>query len=528
MSADISLSVRNLRISIGGVELVRGIDLGVNAGECLAIVGQSGSGKTLTANALLGLHPGGASVSADEMIVAGSDATSFTERQWRSLRGRDVALVSQDALVALDPMRRVGSEVAEPIRIHERGVRGAQRDARVMQLLRDVAVPEPEVRARQYPHELSGGLRQRALIASALAGGPRLLIADEPTTALDATVQRQVLDLLDELRKTGIALVIVSHDLGLVARLADRVAVMRAGQIVETGPTKQVLNAPRHDYTRELLAAAPKPRAARAPATGAVVLEARDLSRTFQRPGSHATVAVDAVSLSLHEGRTIGVVGESGSGKSTLARLLIASDRPDSGDVLLDGEAWSALGERARRPLRGRIQLIEQSPFDAFDPRWTVQRVIGEAVALAGDPASARRARITQLLEQVGLDASLLPRHPHALSGGQRQRVAIARALARRPRILICDEPVSALDVSVQAQVLALLESLQRELGLSMVFISHDLAVIAQVSDGILVMKDGVVVEFGDAREVLARPAHEFTRELVRSLQSWSGGPATT
>lgn len=515
MSPPAALSVRNLRISIAGVELVHGVDLAVIAGECLAIVGESGSGKTLTANALLGLNPRGARVTADEVVVVGTNTAGFGERHWRSLRGRVVALVSQDALVALDPMRRVGTEVAEPIRVHERFVRGEQLQRRVIQLLRDVAVPDPEARARQYSHELSGGLRQRALIASALAGAPRLLIADEPTTALDATVQRQVLDLLDGLRRTGIALVIVSHDLGLVARLADRVAVMRAGQIVETGPTRQVLDSPRHDYTRALLAAAPTARGPRPAATGAVVLEARDVSRVFSRPGAHPTLAVDTVSLRLHEGRTLGVVGESGSGKSTLARMLVAADRPDSGVVLLDGTPWSSLSERDRRPLRGGIQLIEQSPSDTFDPRWTVRRLLGEAVALAGDPTRDRADRMTELLRQVGLDESFLPRHPAALSGGQRQRVAIARALARRPRILVCDEPVSALDVSVQAQVLGLLERLQRELGLSMVFISHDLAVIAQVSDDIIVMKDGMVVESGVAHDVLARPVHPFTKELL-------------
>jgi len=508
-----ALTVSNLTVSIGGTVVVDGVSLEVAPGECLAIVGESGSGKTMTANSLLGLQPRAARVTADELVVAGIDARDFSERQWRGVRGRSVGLVSQDALVALDPLRRVGREVAEPIEVHE----VASRDEigeRVLQLLRDVAVPQPEVRARQYPHELSGGLRQRALIASALAAGPRVLIADEPTTALDATVQRQILDLLAELRDSGIGILLISHDLRAVSKLADRVAVMQAGRIVETGPTRRVMEEPQHPYTRVLLAAVPTERVPSV-TDGDVVLDARDVSVAYRRPDGGVTQALDDVSINLRSGHTLGIVGESGSGKSTLARVLLGAEHPDAGAVLLDGRPWSALTERERRPLRGNIQLIDQDSYASFDPRYTVARIIGEAVALADDDRAVRDARVRELLGQVGLSPELLGRRARQLSGGQRQRVAIARAIARRPRILVCDEPVSALDASIQAQVLALLERLQRDLGLTLVFISHDLAVIRQMSDEIAVMWEGRVVESGEASGVLSSPRHPFTQALL-------------
>ena len=511
------LSVRDLVVEIDGRPVVRGIDLEIEAGECLAIVGESGSGKTMTANALLGLSPRGARVTADELLVGGVDARGFTERQWRELRGSRAGLVSQDALVSLDPLRRVGREVAEPIEVHEPGARAAEVSSRVIRMLERVSMPQPQSRARQYPHELSGGLRQRALIASALAAEPALLIADEPTTALDATVQSRILDLLEELNGSGLALLLISHDLGVVARLADRIAVMKDGVIVETAPTRELIENPRHPYTRQLLAAQPQPRAASPAEGGPAVLEARGLAKSYRMPGGAELRAVDGVSLRLAAGRTLGIVGESGSGKSTLARLLMATERPDEGEVLLGGAPWSALRERDRRAARSRIQLIDQDPFGSFDPRWDVRRILAEAIALGGTPRARRRQRAAQLLAQVGLDESLLRRRAHELSGGQRQRVAIARALARDPQVLVCDEPVSALDVSVQAQVLDLLVSLQREYGLAMVFISHDLGVIAHVSDDILVMADGAVVESGPAARVLEEPRHPCTRQLLES-----------
>ena len=513
-----ALRVRGLSVEIGGRLVVGGVDLEIAAGECLAIVGESGSGKTMTANALLGLSPRGAVATADELVVGGIDARGFGERQWRELRGSRAGLVSQDALVSLDPLRRVGREVAEPIEVHEPGAGAAEVASRVIRMLERVAMPEPRSRARQYPHELSGGLRQRALIASALAAEPVLLIADEPTTALDVTVQARILDLLEELNGAGLALLLISHDLGVVARLADRIAVMKDGVIVETAPTRELIDNPQHPYTRELLAAQPRPRAAAVADDGPAVLEARGLAKSYRLPGGAPLRAVDGVSLRLAAGRTLGIVGESGSGKSTLARLLMATERPDEGEVLLGGAPWSALRESERRRDRHRIQLIDQDPFGSFDPRWDVRSILAEAIALGDTPRPRREERARQLLAQVGLDESLLSRRAHELSGGQRQRVAIARALARDPEILVCDEPVSALDVSVQAQVLDLLVSLQREFGLAMVFISHDLGVIAHVSDEILVMAEGAVVESGPAARVLGEPRHPFTRQLLAAV----------
>jgi len=504
-----TISVSNLTVRIGSTVVVDGVSFEVAAGECLAIVGESGSGKTMTANALLGLSPG--RVTADALLIDGTDARRYRERDWRAVRGRTAALVSQDALVALDPLRRVGAEVAETVEVHGRSMSRAEVGQRVIQSLEEVAIPDPAARARQYPHELSGGLRQRALIASALAAGPSILIADEPTTALDVTVQAQILALLADLKRRGLAVLLISHDLAVVGRIADRVAVMKHGAFVETGPTSELLANPQHEYTRALLAAVPVPKTV-APTPGEVVLEARGLRKAYG-----TRTAVDDASFEVRHGQTLGIVGESGSGKSTLARLLLGLERPDAGTVLLgsvsqSSREWSSLNERARRPQRGRIQLIEQDPFAAFDPRWSVARIVGESVALT---ETSSPARVRELLAQVGLDESHASRRPSQLSGGQRQRVAIARALARRPQILVCDEPVSALDLSIQAQVLRLLAGLQRDLGLAIVFISHDLGVIAALSDDILVMKDGVIVEHGPASAVLHDPQHTFTQQLL-------------
>ncbi|MGV8884837.1 MAG: dipeptide ABC transporter ATP-binding protein [Microbacteriaceae bacterium] len=519
------LAVDNLSITVGGHLVVDGISLSLGAGECLALVGESGSGKTMIAHALLGLSPG--TVTADSLMIGSRDARQLSSAEWRSLRGTEIALISQDALVALDPLRRVGREVAEVVEVHE-SLRRAEVGARVIRALEDAAMPDAAARAEQYPHELSGGLRQRALIASAVAGRPRVLIADEPTTALDATVQAQILLLLGQLKRDGLGLLLITHDLAAVAGIADRVAVMQRGRIVESGPTATILRKPTHEYTRKLLSAVPRPRnsfvagapgmsagdgGADAPPTGqqngAIVLEAVRLRKSYG-----ARVAVDDVSFSVRAGETLGIVGESGSGKSTIARLLLGLEAPDAGEVILDAEPWSSLRESQRRGRRHRIQLIDQDPFGSFDPRWSVQRLLREAIELGEKPTTGR---VSELLAQVGLSDEHLARRRHELSGGQRQRVAIARALARRPGILVCDEPVSALDLQIQAQVLTLLESLQRDLGLSMVFISHDLAVIRQMSDEIVVMREGVVLERGAAACVLGEPQHPFTRQLVES-----------
>jgi peptide/nickel transport system ATP-binding protein len=512
------IDVRDLTIDIGGKRIVDGVTLSVRPGECVAIVGESGAGKSLTAHSLLGLVPHGAKVSAERFEIHGMDARGFGETQWRAVRGRTVGLVSQDALVALDPIRLIGREVAEGIEVHEPSVSRALVQERVLGLLADVSIPDPYIRAQQYPSELSGGLRQRALIASALAADPPILIADEPTTALDATVQARVLALLAEIKKSGRAIVLVSHDLSVVARMADRIAVMRHGVVLEQGETAAVLSNPQHPYTRSLLDAQPTPREPQAEA-GPPVLEAKSLSKSYGRGGELGVIAVRDATISVSAGRTLGIVGESGSGKSTLARMLVGIETPDAGSVTLDGKPFSSLTPSGKRPLRARIQLIDQDSYATFDPRFTVARSLGEALAVHGVARRDRRARAGEALESVGLDASLLGRRRNELSGGQRQRVAIARALIRQPAVLVCDEAVSALDVSVQADILALLTRLQEQLSLALVFISHDLAVIAAMSDDIVVMRDGDIVESGNAAVVLGSPRHPFTVALLESFR---------
>jgi peptide/nickel transport system ATP-binding protein len=512
--SDNLLDVQDLRVAFGGSEVVHGVDLQVAPGECLALVGASGSGKSATARALLGLAGPTARVTAQRLAVGGRDARGLDDRGWRALRGRAVGLVLQDALTALDPLRTVEAEVAEPLRLHS-GPRGrAARRARVLELLTAVGIPDPEARLRQHPHALSGGLRQRVLIASALAADPPLLIADEPTTALDVTVQRQVLELLGRLKADGRGLLLISHDLAVVAQIADRIAVMDAGVIVEERDTEDLIAAPEHAVTRALLAAIPHGR----PSTREVVSEADRsplLSARVVRKAFRDRRAVDGVSLDLAAGETLGVVGESGSGKSTLARIVLGLLEPDAGEVLLRGAAWSALPEKRRRPLRAAIQHVPQDPLSALDPRLTVRAALAEAVGARRLGDRGRDGVLGALLQEVGLGAELLDRRPGQLSGGQRQRVAIARALAPEPAALVCDEPVSALDVRTQAQILALLARLQAERGLAILLISHDLAVVREVCDRVLVLKDGAVVESGDVERVFAAPAHPYTQALL-------------
>jgi len=538
------LDVAGLTVRFGDRAVVDGVSLRLDAGECLALVGESGSGKTLTSRALLGLVPAGGVVAAERLEVVGHDGRAVDERGWRTIRGREAALVAQDALVSLDPLRRIGREVGESLVTHARRARRrlsrAQAREAVIEELRHVAIPEPELRVRQYAHQLSGGQRQRALVASATINRPRLLIADEPTTALDVSVQRQVLLLLQRLKEEGAGLLLISHDLAVVARIADRVAVMREGRIVEAGPTATVLAAPRHEYTRALLAAEPSlhprgtrlssgdrldlarivrrepPAAASGDATALVSVEG--VSKSFRRADGGRLRAVDDVSFELAPGTTLGIVGESGSGKTTLGRIVLGLEQPDAGAVRLEGRPWSGVPERDRRDRRGVIQSVYQDALSSFDPRATVGAILREALALTGVPRGEREERAVELVTRIGLSPDHLRRRPLTLSGGQRQRVAIARALARAPRVLVCDEPVSALDVSIQAQVLDALTDVQQQLGLAMLFISHDLGVIRHMCDDVLVMRAGRVVERGPAEDVFRAPRHETTRELLAAL----------
>ncbi|GAB4054489.1 dipeptide ABC transporter ATP-binding protein [Catellatospora paridis] len=538
------VNVDDLRVSFGrhGVDVVDGVSFTIAPGECLALVGESGSGKSVTARTLVGLTGYGARVRAATLEFDGRDVSRNTERHWRGIRGAQVGFVLQDALSSLDALRPVGREIAEPLALHTTLAKAA-RGEKVIELLRAVGVPEPELRAQQYPHQLSGGLRQRALIASAIACEPRLVIADEPTTALDATVQAQILELLGELKRGDAGMLVVSHDLSVVARLADRVAVMRAGRIVEQGPTRQVLEDPRDRYTKALLAAVPATHAkgTRLSSAPAAVIRAtpREFDRTtpivaaeglvkaYAGPDKVNRTVVREVSFAVHPGETLGIVGESGSGKTTTARLILGLERADGGHVSVRGRRWDSLTPADKRAERRRLQIVYQDPLSSFDPRYTVERVLGEAIGVTGLRAGQRRDRAVELLEQVSLGAEHLKRRPLELSGGQRQRVAIARALAPEPELIVCDEPVSALDVSVQAQILDLLADLQERLGIAYLFISHDLGVIHHVSDRVLVMKDGEVVESGDVRQIFTAPAHEYTRTLLSAVltPATQGGP---
>jgi peptide/nickel transport system ATP-binding protein len=537
--ARVLLDVEDLTVAFGTGrnrrEVVRGVSFQVAPGECFAIVGESGSGKSVTARTLLGLAGASSYVSATRLELRDRSVLHYRDRDWRRVRGREVGFVLQDALVSLDPLRTVGHAIAETLRLHRFGGRARRRE-RVLELLDAVGVPEPELRARQLPEELSGGQRQRALIASAIALDPPLVIADEPTTALDVTIQAQILDLLETMKERGTGLILISHDLAVVSRLADRVAVMRDGRFVEGGPVADVLARPAHPYTQVLLDAVPAarrkgtrlsslpPRRVHAgrrddPPTDGIVLQADDLVKRFRGPDGVERTAVQDVSFSIGVGQTLGIVGESGSGKTTTARLTLALLQPDAGTVRLAGEPWSAATEAERRPRRRRISVVYQDPLSSFDPRWTVRRIVEDALPADGYPnAEARRRRTGELLSDVGLEDEHLDRRPLLLSGGQRQRVAIARALAPEPSLIVCDEPVSALDVTIQAQVLDLLADLQQQLGLSYLFISHDLGVIHHIADHVLVMRNGRVVESGTATAIFEAPREPYTRQLLASL----------
>ncbi|KNC08252.1 ABC transporter ATP-binding protein [Pantoea sp. RIT-PI-b] len=518
------IDIHNLSIRFGPQQVVKNLSLQVAAGESVALVGESGSGKTLTARSLLGLLPEGAIVTADRFTIDGRDMRHASRSDWRALRGRRIGYVLQDALVSLDPLRRIGQQLSDALSAV--GHRGNLQDKSI-ELLKAAGIHDAESRLERYPHQLSGGQRQRALIATALAGTPTLLIADEPTTALDMTVQRQILQLLAQRRRDGHGLLLISHDLAVVAELADRVLVMRDGEVVEQGHSGPLLQRPQHTWTQRLLRAVPTP------ATRGLRLSAAEPTPLPPRPQrSHAPLlegiglhkaygdrlVLNDINFTLHAGETLGVVGESGSGKTSLVKVVMGLTEPDSGTLLLEGERWDRLPEKARRARRARLQLIAQDPFSSFDPRYTVEKIIGESLDSAGIYGDARRQRVRQLLDEVQLGDRFLQRYPQQLSGGQRQRVAIARAFAPNPALLVADEPVSALDVSVQAQVLDLLADMQAEHGTALLFISHDLGVIQHLADRVLVMQNGQVVESGALQQVFAAPQHPWTQKLLQAL----------
>lgn len=534
-----AVELRNLSVTFPGpnksvIEAVKNVSLTLTPGRALGIVGESGSGKSVTARALLGLT--GGTVTADTLNILGTDARNLPASQWRKIRGSQVAMIMQDALNSLDPLRLIHREIADALPLSR-----AKRKQAAIKALEEVDMPNPAVRAEQRSPELSGGMRQRALIAQAMIATPEVVVADEATTALDTRLTRLVLDELAELTRQGIALAIISHDLAQIAQVADDVIVMRHGEIVEAGPTNQILRAPRHEYTKQLLAAIPSgvPRftpltrtlepsstaAAQPPrsqtsseVSDTLAVEVNGLSKTFD---DHAAV-VD-VSLAIPQGTTLGLVGESGSGKTTTARMILGLTRPDTGTVKIFGQQFAPAKESERRRLRNRLGAIYQDPLASFDPRYSVSQILVNALS-GGVTSRSRqyRARVDELLDMVELSSNVLSRNPRDLSGGQRQRLAIARALAPEPDVLVLDEPVSALDVSVQATVLDLLDRLQLETNTSYLFITHDLAVVEHMSDRIAVMTEGRLVETGSAQHIIHHPEHPYTQELIAAAPEWN------
>jgi peptide/nickel transport system ATP-binding protein len=550
------------------VKAVDDVTFSIEEGRTLGVVGESGSGKSVTSLSVMRLLPPASSeVAGGSIAFLGKDLLSMSNREMSDVRGRDVAMIFQEPMTSLNPVHRVGDQVAEAIRRHEGLSKAAARE-RAVALFREVGIPDPENRVFSYPHEMSGGQKQRVMIAMALACNPKLLIADEPTTALDVTIQAQILDLLRRLRDTrGMSILFITHDLGVIAEIADKVAVMYRGKVVEYGDVVDVFAAPKHPYTKGLLACRPRldtpyrllptvsdflesreeggevvvvekvpsaerlaelrdgGRAKMPVGTGTPLLSVRDLKVHFPRRGGwfekkEPIKAVDGVSFDVYTGQTLGLVGESGCGKTTTGRAILRLVAPTAGQVLFDGKDLGALPEKALRATRRDLQIIFQDPYSSLNPRLTVEQAITEPMLVHGIGSSDadRKKRAGDLLEECGLPAAYLRRYPHEFSGGQRQRICIARTLSLQPKLVICDESVSALDVSVQAQVLNLLKRLQQDRGLTYIFISHDLSVVKFMSDVMCVMKDGKIVEAGPAEGIYAEPREEYTRDLIAAI----------
>lgn len=518
----------------GVVHAVQDVSFDIGAGETVAIVGESGSGKSTTAMAIIGLLASGGHVATGSITLDGNELVGAPESVLRDIRGRDIGMVPQDPMSNLNPVSKIGTQVAETLLAHGLATR-ATLQSKVIEALEAAGIPEAERRSKQYPHELSGGLRQRALIAIGLACNPRLLIADEPTSALDVTVQQTILDQLASMTtELGTSVLLITHDLGLAAERAERVIVMYRGRIVEQGPALDILERPQHPYTQSLVKAAPSVAAARLqPAAHANsvrpvgddlpadnIVEIEGLTKVYPVRGmkSGFTAASD-ISLAIPRGKTVSIVGESGSGKTTTARMLLKVIEPTSGTIHFEGKDIATLSKAETRDFRQRVQPIFQDPYSSLNPMFTIERLVGEPLEFyKRGTANWRRTRVAELLDKVALPQSLLRRYPSELSGGQRQRVAIARALALEPDLIVCDEPVSALDVLVQDQILTLLSDLQREQGLSYLFISHDLAVVRLISDYVCVMKDGQLVEAATSEEIFANPRDPYTRRLLASI----------
>ena len=527
--SDALLSINGLTVALpDGADreyAVEDLSYEVHPGEILCVVGESGSGKSMAANTVMGLLPRGVRPVAGEVWFGEHNLLELDERQHRALRGKDIGMIFQEPMTALNPLMRVGDQIAEVFEAHRALNNRAERQARALELLTEVGIPQPERAIRAYPFELSGGQRQRVMIAMALALEPQLLIADEPTTALDVTTQAQILELIRDLQhRRQMAVMFITHDFGVVAEIATRVCVMRHGKVVELGSRDEVLDNPRHPYTRDLLEAipsdaAPPQRKALPPSP---LLEVSHLNRVFRSRGglfkpAREVRALQDVSFTLSRGETIGIVGESGSGKSTLGRCIVRLERPDSGEIILDGVPLSALSGDVLRLERHRVQMVFQDPYASLNPRTRVGMAIAQGPIANGTPRAQALAMADELLATVGLEGTA-DRFPHEFSGGQRQRIGIARALALKPELIVADEAVSALDVSIQAQMLELLEDLKQRFSLSLLFITHDLRVAAQICDRIIVMQKGRIVEQGYAQDVFVDPQQDYTRQLLDAI----------
>ncbi|MFJ6279577.1 dipeptide ABC transporter ATP-binding protein [Arthrobacter subterraneus] len=523
------LSVRGLEVTFGEnpEPVLHSVSFDIRPGERVAIVGQSGSGKSTIIGSILRLLPGDGHITGGSILLDGEDLSKASEQHMRTIRGRRIALVPQDPASNLNPSMRVGAQIADGLAASGNRSK-AEIDRRVLELMTEAGIPEAERRAKQYPHEFSGGMRQRVLIAIALSREPELLIADEPTSALDVTVQRQILNHLQTLVDAhGTSLLFITHDLGVAADRTDRIIVMSEGRIVEVGTPAEILLNPQEEYTKRLVAAAPTAVAAVRVASGSSavqpgpILEVSHLVKEFRIRGQRGSIlkAVDDVSFSVERGTTTAIVGESGSGKTTVARIILGLESATSGTALVDGKGITSSRGRQRRALRRRVQPVFQDPYGSLDPTYSIEKLIDEPLRIfkVGDRRS-RQERVAELLDQVALPRTVAQRRPNELSGGQRQRVAIARALALHPELLICDEAVSALDVLVQEQILTLLADLQTELGLSYLFITHDLAVVRQIAHNVVVMKRGRVMEQGATNAVFESPSSDYTRELLSAI----------
>lgn len=525
------IDARNIAVTFkvehGMVEAVKDISFQLYRGETIAIVGESGSGKSVTARTVMGLLTKRATVSKSAVVrFNGDDILKFSSRQRRALRGNRISMIFQEPMSSLNPIYTIGSQIVEAIRVHSK-LSKKQAEARALDLLRQVQIPEPEARLKQYPHQLSGGQRQRVMIAMALSNDPDVLIADEPTTALDVTVQAQILNLIRDLqKKRGMAVVLITHDLTIVKQFSDYVYVMQHGEMREHNTTEKLFAAPQHPYTKRLLASEPRGTAKPLPENSGVLLTASGVRVSFMmrygglfKPELKELIAVDSLGLTLRRHETLGLVGETGSGKTTFGQSLLRLNEPVGGEVVFDGQRVDGRSRAEMRPLRSRMQIVFQDPFASLNPRMTIGQIIEEGLIIngLGKTKAERLDRVRDALEAAGMPGNILSRFPHEFSGGQRQRIAIARAVALEPEFILLDEPTSALDLSVQAQIIDLLRKLQDERGLSYLFISHDLKVVRALCHRVIVMQRGRIVEEGPVEDVLSQPKTEYTQRLVRA-----------